>query len=58
LPAAEAAGASADLLRLCLATRAAWTPAPKPLSMFTTTTPGAQELSIASNAAMPPSEAP
>ena len=32
--------------------------APKPLSMLTTTTPGAQELSIASRAATPPNEAP
>src|SRR5690606_38905682 len=42
----------------CLATRAAWTPAPNPLSMFTTTTPGAHEFSMASRAARPPSEAP
>ena len=35
------------------ATRAANTPAPYPLSMLTTVTPGAQELSIASSAAMP-----
>ena len=40
------------------ATRAAKTPAPKPLSMFTTATPGAQALSIASSAASPPKEAP
>lgn len=33
-------------------------PAPKPLSMFTTLTPLAQELSIASKAATPPNEAP
>jgi hypothetical protein len=32
--------------------------APKPLSMFTTVTPEAQELSIPSSAAMPPSDAP
>ena len=43
---------------LCRATRAACTPAPYPLSMLTTVTPGAQELSIASRAATPPSEAP
>ncbi len=36
------------------ATRAANTPAPKPLSMLQTVTPGAQELSIASSAARPP----
>src|SRR5437899_4328703 len=40
------------------ATRAACTPAPKPLSMFTTTTPGAQEFSMASSAASPSNEAP
>ena len=40
------------------ATRAANTPAPYPLSMLTTVTPGAQELSIASSAAIPPKEAP
>ena len=40
---------------LCRATRAACTPAPNPLSMLTTVTPGAQELSIASRAASPPS---
>src|SRR5206468_8685920 len=40
------------------ATRAANTPAPNPLSMFTTVTPGAQELSIASRAARPPNDAP
>src|SRR6185436_14327153 len=40
------------------ATRAAKTPAPKPLSMFTTVTPGAQELSIPSSAATPPNDAP
>ena len=40
------------------ATRAAKTPAPYPLSMLTTVMPGAQELSIASSAATPPSEAP
>ena len=40
------------------ATRAAKTPAPKPLSMLHTTTPGAQELSIASSAARPPYDAP
>ena len=40
------------------ATRAANTPAPKPLSMLTTVTPGAQELSIPSRAAIPPNEAP
>ena len=34
------------------------TPAPYPLSMLTTVTPGAQELSIASRAASPPNEAP
>ena len=32
--------------------------APNPLSMFTTTTPGAHELSIARRAAMPPKDAP
>src|SRR5205823_3663240 len=40
------------------AIKAAWNPAPKPLSMFTTETLAAQELSIASSAAMPPSDAP
>ena len=35
------------------ATRAANTPAPKPLSMFTTVTPGAQELSIAEQRGQP-----
>ena len=40
------------------ATRAAKTPAPYPLSMLTTVTPGAHELSIASRAATPPNEAP
>src|SRR5204862_1077302 len=39
------------------ATRAAKTPAPKPLSMPTTTTPGAHELSIVSIAARPPKDA-
>ena len=39
------------------AMRAARTPAPKPLSMLTTPTPGAQPLSIASSAATPPNEA-
>ena len=33
-------------------------PAPKPLSMFTTDTPLAQELSILSSAATPPKDAP
>ena len=33
-------------------------PAPKPLSMFTTVTPAAQLLSIASSAAIPPKLAP
>ena len=40
------------------ATRAAWTAAPKPLSMLTTTTPAAQELSMVSSAATPPNDAP
>ena len=40
------------------ATRAANTPAPYPLSMLTTVTPGAQEFSIASSAAIPPRDAP
>ncbi len=40
------------------ATRAANTPAPKPLSMFTTVTPGAHEFSMPSSAATPPKEAP
>ena len=40
------------------ATRAAKTPAPKPLSMLHTTTPGAHELSIASRAASPPYDVP
>ena len=40
------------------ATRAAKTPAPKPLSMLQTVTPGAQELSIASSAARPPYDVP
>ena len=38
--------------------RLARKPAPKPLSMFTTLTPLAQELSIASSAAIPPKLAP
>ena len=38
--------------------RAARQPAPKPLSMFTTATPVAQELSMVSSAANPPKEAP
>ncbi len=41
-----------------LATRAAKTPAPYPLSMLTTVTPGAHELSMANKAASPPNEAP
>src|SRR5439155_7113323 len=36
----------------------AWCAAPKPLSMLTTDTPGAHELSIARSAAMPPKDAP
>jgi len=40
------------------ATRAAWTPAPYPLSMLTTTTPGAQEDSIPASAASPPAPTP
>ena len=32
--------------------------APKPLSMFTTVTPAAQELSMPSSAASPPNDAP
>ena len=40
------------------AIRAAATPAPYPLSMLTTVTPGAQELSMPSRAASPPKEAP
>src|SRR5438477_13143270 len=36
----------------------AWCAAPYPLSMLTTDTPGAQELSIVSSAARPLSEAP
>ena len=39
-------------------TRAARYPAPKPLSMLTTATPGAQLFSIASNAASPSKLAP
>ena len=46
------------VIAAALATRAAKTPAPYPLSMLTTVTPGAQELSIASSAASPPNEAP
>src|SRR5919202_6746917 len=38
--------------------RLAATAAPKPLSMFTTVTPEAQEFSIPSKAASPPKEAP
>ena len=38
--------------------RAAWQPAPKPLSMLTTETPLAQLLSMARSAATPPSDAP
>ncbi len=48
----------ADVGAALRATRAANTPAPKPLSMLTTVTPGAHELSIASSAATPPNEAP
>ena len=40
------------------AMRAAIVPAPKPSSMFTTATPAAQEVSIASSADTPPNEAP
>lgn len=40
------------------ATRAAATPAPKPLSTFTTVKPAAHELSIARSAATPPKLAP
>lgn len=40
------------------ATRAAWTPAPYPLSMLTTTTPGAQDDSMAASAAKPPAATP
>ena len=40
------------------AMRAAATPAPYPLSMLTTVTPGAQELSMPRRAARPPKEAP
>src|SRR2546430_15311736 len=36
----------------------AWCAAPYPLSMLTTDTPGAQELSIARSAAIPPKDAP
>src|SRR5207244_12036261 len=47
---------------LILATRwliwLAWCAAPYPLSMLTTDTPGAHELSIARSAAMPPKDAP
>lgn len=39
-------------------TREAAYAAPKPLSMFTTVTPGAQLLSMARSAARPPNEAP
>ena len=38
--------------------RLARTPAPKPLSMFTTLTPLAQELSMDKSAATPPKDAP
>ena len=41
-----------------LFTRCAKYPAPKPLSMFMTATPAAQELSIARSAASPPKLAP
>ncbi len=40
------------------ATLAAKTPAPNPLSMLQTVTPGAHELSIASRAASPPYDVP
>src|SRR5439155_26055983 len=36
----------------------AWCAGPKPLSMLTTDTPGAHELSIARSPAMPPKDAP
>jgi len=40
------------------ATRAAWTPAPYPLSTLTTTIPGAQEDSMVASAANPPAATP
>jgi len=43
---------------LCLAIRAAIVPAPKPSSMFTTATPAAQLVIIASRAETPPNVAP
>ncbi len=42
----------------CLAIRAAIVPAPNPSSMFTTATPAAHEVSIASSALTPPNAAP
>ena len=48
----------ADHCAVRRATRAAKTPALKPLSMLTTVMPGAQALSIASSAARPPKLAP
>ena len=44
--------------RHCRAIRAAIVPAPKPSSMFTTATPAAHEVIIASSALTPPNVAP
>ena len=49
----EVSGASVRRL-----TSAAWQPAPKPLSMLTTVTPGAKALRVASSAARPSKAAP
>jgi hypothetical protein len=49
---------ASPLLQVTRLIKLAATPAPKPLSIFTTVTPAAQELSIASRAASPPKLAP
>ena len=53
--AVEVGGGHAEARR---AMRVAWTPAPKPLSMLTTETPGAQLVSMPRRAARPPKAAP
>ena len=53
--AVEVGGGHAEARR---AIRVAWTPAPKPLSMLTTETPGAQLVSMPRRAARPPNAAP
>ena len=53
--AVEVGGGHAETRR---AMRVAWTPAPKPLSMLTTDTPGAQLVSMPRRAARPANAAP